>query len=117
MTIYRKVDFPLADARAALMSWGWDVTLGDTLSAERDDGGAHLRLVADKGGRMMLRRTVLAEKPAEAVVRKEGRTFAVQKETIIVSHVMTTVETLDAFDETLSEMLSLIKKTPEELSG
>ena len=117
MTVSRKTSFSLQEVRAVLASWGWEVAQGDTLSAEWYDGSAHLRLVIDKGGRMILRRTILAEKPVGAVVHRDGRTFAVQREMILVSHVMTTIETPDVFEETLSEMLSLIKKPPEGMSG
>ncbi len=117
MTVRRKTDFPLAKLRPSLETKGWDVLLRDTLSAEKTTGEGRFRLVMDKGGRMLLRRMVLAEKPQNRVIRSNGRTYTVQDELLQVSHVASTLDSPDDFDAVLTEMIALLETPGEGSTG
>ena len=114
MTVQRVADFPLIELIPALTSKGWECSLRETLTAYRDDGGDRLQLVADRGGRLLLRRTVREGKPEERVVGGAHRTYAVQRESLVVSTVMTTIATPEDFEMALSTMMSLASDAPPE---
>ncbi len=114
MTVQRVADFPLIELIPALTSKGWACSLRETLTAYHDDGGDRLQLVADRGGRLLLRRTVREGKPEERVVGGAHRTYAVQREFLVVSTVMTTIATLEDFEMALSTMMSLASDASSE---
>jgi hypothetical protein len=107
MTVQRLNRFPLASLLPYLEAGGWDVVIDDTLQAELRDGRGDFRLVVDRNGRAMLRRTVLAERPQERIIHKGKHTYAIQRETTAVVHVSTQLLSGDALDQVLAEMIAL----------
>ena len=116
MTVQRQAQFSLEALRPMLESLGWDVSLRETLEASCDDAEGAFRLVVDKGGRLYLRRTSLASKPRGKMVQRAGRTYAIHSETIISKSVTTTLNSIDSFGETLSEMQLLARIAIEDRS-
>ena len=117
MTVHRKTDFPLAELCPSLEAKGWDVALRETLSAEKTTGEGRFRLVVDRSGRLLLRQTTLAERPQGRVLHREGRTYTLQIEAYRVSHVASSLDSPDAFDAVLIEMLALLKTPGEGSTG
>jgi hypothetical protein len=116
MTVQHQAQFPLEALRPMLESMGWDVSLRETLEASCDDAEGAFRLVIDRGGNAYLRRTSLASKPRGKIVQRAGQTYAVHSETTITKSVATTLNSVDAFGSTFSEMQSLARITPEDRS-
>ena len=114
MTVQRVADFPLTELLNTLTSRGWECSLSETLTAYRDDGDDRLRLVADRSGRLLLRRIVQRGKPEERVVDEAQRTYMALRESFVVSAVMTTIATPGDFEAALSTMMSLASDEPPE---
>ncbi len=114
MTVQRVADFPLTELVHILTSKGWECSLRETLTAYRNDGDDRLRLVADRSGRLLLRRVVLMGKPEERVVNGTHRTYVTLRESLVVSAVMTTIATPEDFEAALSTMMALASDEPPE---
>ena len=114
MTVQRVADFPLTELLHTLTSKGWECSLRETLTAHRDDGDDRWRLVADRSGRLLLRRIVQGGKPEERVVNGAHRTYMALHESLVVSTVMTTIATPEDFEAALSTMMSLTSNSSPE---
>jgi len=114
MTVQRQAQFSLEALRPLLESNGWDVSSNETLEAYLHDATGNYRLVAGKDGRIYLRRTSLAAKPQGKMIQKEGLSYAVQTETILITNITTTLASADEFGKALSEMMSLARVSPED---
>ena len=107
MTVHHLAHFPLAELRPMLEAAGWDVTLADTLQAELRGARGQFRLVVDRSGRVILRRTTLVNKPESRVVRSGEHTYAVEQEGFEVTHISTQLGEGDDFGPVLEEMITL----------
>ncbi len=116
MTVRRRAHISLEALRPLLESNGWDVSLDETLKADFQDATGKYRLIADKDGRIYLRRTSLAAKPRGKMIQKEGRSYAIQTESILIQDIATTLDSIDEFSQTLSEMLSLARLSSKDQS-
>ena len=115
MTVQRLADFPLAELIPMLTSQGWDCSLRETLTAHYDGQGfGELRLVVDRSGRAILRRTTLESPSEERLVRGAHGVYAVQQETLVVRTVMTTLAAPEDFEVSLAEMMSLASARSEQ---
>jgi len=117
MTVQRLAHFPLAELRPVLESAGWDVTLDETLRAELRDAQGKFRLVVDRSGRAMLRRTAMAAKPLERLVHSGDHTYAIARETHTETHVSTQLAEGDDFGQVLDEMLALSLEDAGQAGG
>jgi len=107
MTTRRRARFSLTKLRSVLESAGWDTDGEETLTAEMSNAQGHFRVVIDKGGRVMLRRTALIDQSPGQVIHAHGRSYALHTESIAITHITTTLTTEEEFNDILAEMMEL----------
>ncbi len=108
MTVQRRGDFPLHELAPFLETNGWDVSVDETLLANRMDARGMFRLKVDKGGRVYLRRTSMDTPPRGQTLEIDGRLYAVHVESMKTAEAATTLHHAEEFPHALRTMMELV---------
>lgn len=113
MAVGKKALLDLETWRPELERAGWDVSLGDVLTAYRGDAFGHWQLSVDKGGRVHLRRSTLARQPRSRSLEKGNHVYHLHEEHLALYDAATTIDAADDLSQALQTMMTLLLSPPD----
>lgn len=113
MTAEKYALIDLETLRPELEHAGWDVHLGDVLTAYRGDAFGHWQLSVDQGGRVHLRRSTLARRPRGRSLEEDGHLYYLNEEHLALFDAATTIGAADDLSRAVQTMTTLLLSPPD----
>ncbi len=99
--------FDLSEIGQTLTDAGWDVYIGDEISARRGNVAGVWELYADKGGRLRLQVTRDTQLPHSKRTEMNKRTYRILHEAREIINIFTTMESISELPEILKDLSNL----------